>query len=64
MNSPTIYEVTSSILSRKKEMEEINMIVKELLDKIKKLNQRHDELKNLNFLDAILLKELKTDGTN
>jgi hypothetical protein len=62
-NTPTIDDVMSSIASRKREMETIHVIVKELLKKVKQLNQRHDELKSLNFLDDILLKELETNGT-
>jgi hypothetical protein len=64
VKTPTIYDVTSSMASRRKEMEEIHDIVKELLHKIKKLNQRHDELKSLNFLDSILLKELQNNASN
>lgn len=60
----TVYDVMASIASRKKEMEEIRIIVNQLLKKIKQLNQRHDELKSLNFLDDILLKELKSNGTD
>jgi hypothetical protein len=62
-NTPTIDDVMSSIASCKREMETIHVIVKELLKKVKQLNQRHDELKSLNFLDDILLKELETNGT-
>lgn len=57
--SPTIHDVMFSIASRRREMDLIRENVKELLYRVKKLNQRHDELKSLNFLDAILLKELK-----
>ncbi len=63
-NTPTIYDVMSSIASRRREMEEIHVIIKELLNKVKQLNQRHDELKSLNFLDDILLKELTSNGTD
>ena len=63
-NTPTINDVMASIASRKREMETIHTIIKELLNKVKQLNQRHDELKSLNFLDSILLKELETDGTD
>lgn len=64
-NPPTVYEVMVSIAARKREMASIHIIVKELLSKVKKLNQRHDELRSLNFLDDILLKELNTkNGSN
>jgi hypothetical protein len=62
--SPTIYDVMSSIASRRKEMADIHNIVKELLHKVKKLNQRHDELRSLNFLDSILLKELQENASS
>lgn len=54
----------SSMASRKKEMEDIHIMVKQLLKKVKQLNQRHDELKSLNYLDEILLKELEEDASN
>jgi hypothetical protein len=63
MNNPTVYDVMSSIASRRKEIEEITLIVEEFEHKIKRLNQRKTELKNLNLLDTVLLKELQ-NGTN
>lgn len=61
--APTIEEITISMASRRREMSDIHDIVKELLNKVKKLNQRHDELRSLNFLDSILLKELQENGS-
>lgn len=62
--TPTKYDIMSSMASRKKEMEDIHILIKELLKKVKQLNHRHDELKSLNYLDEILLKELEEDGSN
>ena len=61
--APNIHDVMSSIAARQKEMEVINHIIKELLTKVKHLTSRHDELKSLNHLDNILLKELQ-NGTD
>jgi uncharacterized protein YoxC len=61
--TPDIDEVMTAIATRKKEMEVINHIIKELLTKVKHLTSRHDELKSLNHLDNILLKELQ-NGTD
>lgn len=58
MNEPSKYDVMSSMASRRKEMDEIDMVIKELTKKIKELTQRKDELKSLNFLDSVLLKEM------
>lgn len=58
MNDPTKYEILQAMASRRKEMEDIGRIVGELTKKIEELKQRREDLKNLNFLDAILLKEL------
>jgi len=63
MNEPSKYELLQSMASRKKEMEDINKLVAQLEEKIKFLREKHEELKSLNFLDNILLKELY-NGTN
>jgi hypothetical protein len=63
MNNPTKYEVMASLSARREEIASITIIVGELEDKIKKLNQRKTDLKNLNLLDTVLLKELN-DGTD
>ena len=62
--APSIYDVMASIAARKREMDNIHNIVKELLNKVKQLNQRHDELRSLNFLDNILLKELQENASS
>lgn len=64
MNEPSKYDVMSSMASRRKEIEEIAIIVQEFEKKIRKLNQRKEELKSLNYLDNILLKEMETNGTD
>jgi transcriptional regulator NrdR family protein len=63
MNNPTKNDVIASINSRRVEIENITIIISELEQKIKKLNQRKIDLKNLNLLDTVLLKELNY-GTN
>ena len=63
MNNPTKHEVMASIASRRIAIEEITVVINELEKKIIKLRQHKEELKSLNFLDNILLRELK-DGTD
>jgi len=63
MTDPSKYEILQSMASRKKEMEDINKHNSTLEEKIKSLREKHEELKSMNFLDAILLKELY-NGTN
>lgn len=58
MNEPSIYDIVSSMASRRKEMETIREAVEQLEIKIKQLNKKREELKSLNYLDAILLQEL------
>ena len=58
MTDPSKYEILQSMASRKKEMEDINKHISTLEEKIKSLREKHEELKSMNFLDAILLKEL------
>lgn len=58
MSDPTKYELIQSMDSRKREMENIETTIAQLEDKIKKLKKHKEELKGLNFLDSILLKEL------
>ena len=59
MNNPTKYEVMASIDARRLEITNITNTICELEQKIKKLNQRKIDLKNLNLLDTVLLKELQ-----
>lgn len=47
-----------SMASRRKEMENIRITIAQLEKKVEELNKRREELKSLNFLDNILLKEL------
>ena len=63
MNEPTKDEILKSMSSRSKEMEDIDFSIKQLVKKIKQLSKRKDELKSLNILDEILLKELN-NGTD
>ena len=63
MNNPTKYEVMASINARRLEINNIANTIRELEMKIKKLNQRKQELRNLNSLDIVLLRELE-DGTD
>ena len=58
MNEPTRYELLQAMASRKKDMETIDNFVSQLEEKIKRLKEKREELKSLNFLDDILLKEL------
>ena len=64
MNNPTKYEVMASIDSRRVEIEHIANTISELEHKIKKLNQRKQDLRNLNSLDIVLLRELEDNGTD
>ena len=63
MNNPTRYEVMASIDARHIEIDNLTTIIAELELKIKKLNQRKQDLRNLNSLDIVLLRELE-DGTD
>lgn len=63
MNNPTKYEVMASIDARRLEIENINHTISEFEHKIKKLNQRKQDLRNLNSLDIVLLRELE-NGTD
>ena len=58
MNEPTRYELLQAMASRKKDMETIDNFVSQLEEKIKRLKEKREELKSLNYLDDILLKEL------
>jgi len=58
MSEITKYELLQSIASRKREMERIEENISQLEKKIKQLNKQREELKNLNFLDNILINEL------
>ena len=58
MNDPSKYELLQAMASRRREMEDIGKLVENLEEKIKKLKEKREELKSLNFLDNILLKEL------
>lgn len=58
MNEPTRYELLQTMASRRKEMEAIDNVVVQMEEKIKQLRDKREELKSLNFLDNILLKEL------
>jgi ribosome-associated translation inhibitor RaiA len=58
MNEPTKYELLQSMASRRREMEAIDNVVVQLEEKIKNLKEKREELKSLNFLDHVLLKEL------
>jgi hypothetical protein len=63
MKNPTKYEVKASIDARRLEIENITSNIRELEIRIKKLNQRKTELRVLNSLDIVLLRELE-DGTD
>jgi hypothetical protein len=63
MNDPTKYEVMAAIDARHIEIGNLTTIIAELELKIKKLNQRKQDLRNLNSLDIVLLRELQ-DGTD
>ena len=63
MNNPTRYEVMAAIDARHIEIESLTKIIAEMELKIKKLNQRKQDLRNLNSLDIVLLRELQ-DGTD
>jgi len=63
MSDITRYELLQSIASRKGEIERIETAISELLKKVKQLNKQKEELRNLNFLDAILINELD-NGTD
>jgi hypothetical protein len=58
MNDPSKYELLQAMASRRREMEDIGKLVENLEEKIKQLKEKREELKSLNFLDNILLKEL------
>jgi len=58
MNEPTKYDILQAMASRRREMEDIGKLVENLEEKIKQLKEKREELKSLNYLDAILLKEL------
>ena len=58
MNEPTKYDLLQAMASRRREMEEIGILVTNLEEKIKQLKEKREELKSLNYLDGILLKEL------
>ena len=64
MNNPTKYEVMASIDSRRVEIDNITNTISEFEHKIKKLNQRKQDLRNLNSLDIVLLRELEDNGTD
>jgi len=61
--NPARHDILSDIASRLREMDEIDHVVRELLQKVKKLTRHREELKCLNTLDHILLKDLE-DGTD
>jgi len=63
MNEPTKYELLQAMASRRREMEAIDNVVVQMEEKVKQLKEKREELKSLNFLDHILLKELY-NGTN
>ncbi len=63
MSDPSKYELMQSMASRKLEMESLWKTIVQLEEKIRDLKERREELKSLNFLDSILLKELY-NGTN
>ena len=58
MNEPTKYDLLEAMATRRREMEDIGILVTNLEEKIKQLKEKREELKSLNFLDNILLKEL------
>jgi len=61
--TPSKYEVMASIDARRLEIDNIANTIRELEIRIKKLNQRKIDLRILNSLDIVLLRELE-DGTN
>jgi predicted nucleic acid-binding Zn-ribbon protein len=64
MNNPTKYEVKASIDARRLEIINITNTISELEHKIQKLNQRKQDLRNLNSLDIVLLRELEDGNTD
>ena len=58
MDNPSRYEIEQSMATRRAEMEAIGEIISQYERKIRHMQRRREELKALNFLDAILLKEL------
>lgn len=62
--TPSKDDLLRSIASRNREMDEIHDMIKAHLRRVKQLNQRHDELRSLNHLDNILLKEIENHGSN
>lgn len=58
MSEITKYELLESIASRKGEIDRIAATISQLEKTIKQLTKQREELRNLNFLDEILLNEL------
>jgi hypothetical protein len=57
-NDLSRYDIMSTMASRRKEIEAINILVAELEKKIKTLLRQKEEVKSLYFLDQILLDSL------
>jgi len=58
MSELSRYELLTSIATRRRQMETIEENITQLEKRITKLKEQKEELKTLNFLDEILIKEL------